>query len=109
MLSREITIRLVLVLVNRFGKYVGDRKLEPLILNPPSWQQHLAFMRIILLLQCLIIVFTLILVKGKEGPTNSELLDEAIATAMEQTVGLNLPTLVPLFAEKIATGTSPGG
>ena len=33
------------------------------------------------------------------------LLDEA----MEKTVGLSLATSVPLFAEKIATATSPDG
>ena len=47
--------------------------------------------------------------KGKEGSTDSELLDKAIATAMEQTVGLNLATSVSLFVEKIATATSPDG
>ena len=46
---------------------------------------------------------------SSEGKTDSDFLDEAIATTMEQTVGLNLATLVSLFAEKIATGTSPDG
>ena len=43
---------------------------------------------------------------GKQGPTDSELLDETIATAEEQTVG---PNVVPLVAENIATGTSANG
>ena len=38
-------------------KYVGDRKLELLIMNPQSWQQRLASMSTIPLLQCLKIVF----------------------------------------------------
>ena len=50
-----------------------------------------------------------VVVKGKEEPIDLELFDEAIAVAVEQTVGPNLVTLVLLVTEKLATGTSRDG
>ena len=53
----------------------------------------------------MIFISQAVIVKDKEGPTDSGLLDEAIAIAAEQKVGPNLVPLISLAAEKVDTGT----